>query len=141
MQITAVILKVGSQAYVYPYKPFASSDTNLITGVQNAISHLTFCSAEPTGPTAADSSISGRVVDANGLGISKAQIVLVNGSTGETKITMTSPFGYYLLTDVDSTEIYVLNVNHKRYTFAEPQKVISVSDSVAEVNFTAVPQQ
>ena len=32
MPITAVILKVGSQAYVYPYKPFAQSDTNLISG-------------------------------------------------------------------------------------------------------------
>lgn len=141
MQITAVILKVGNQAYVYPYKPFAHSDTDLITGHQNAISHLTFCSAEPTGPTAADSSISGRVVDASGLGISKAQVVLVNGSTGETKITMTSPFGFYLLTDLDSSELYVLNVNHKRYTFAEPQRVISVADNLTEIDFMALPQQ
>ena len=136
-----MIVKAGNQAYVYPYKPFAQSDTNLITGLQNAISHLTFCSAEPTGPTAADVSISGRVVDASGLGISKAQIVLVNGSTGETKITMTSPFGYYLLTDLDSTELYILNVNHKRYTFAEPQRVLSIADNATDVNFVAMPPQ
>src|SRR5688572_4136671 len=105
IQITAVILKVGNDAFVYPYKPFATSDTNLAAGVQQSISHLTFCFGDPTAPTAGDGSISGRVLDASGIGIAKAQMVLVNGATGETKITMTSPFGYYTFGDLDVNEL------------------------------------
>jgi len=121
IQITAVILKLGSDAYVYPYKPFATSDTDLdpsdvFPEATLGLSHVTFCFGDPTGPTAGDGSISGRVIDASGIGIAKAQMVLVNGATGETKITMTSPFGYYTFAELDVNELYVLNVNHKRST-------------------------
>jgi len=137
--ITAVILKIGSDAYVYPYKPFANSDTNLVTGDSRSISHMTFCFDAQTAPTAADASISGRVVNANGVGLSRAQMVLVNGETGETKITLTSPFGYYNFEGVEVGKMYVLNVSHKQYNFAEAQRVVSLADSATDVNFVAVP--
>jgi hypothetical protein len=140
LQVTAVILKVGNDAVVFPYKPFAFSDTNLVAGTQQSISHLTFCYGDPAGPTAADGSISGRVIDASGNGIAKAQMILVNGATGETKITMTSSFGYYTFTDLEVNELYVLNVNHKRFTFGESQRAISLTDNLADVQFIASPQ-
>ncbi len=137
--ITAVILKVGSDAYVYPYKPFANSDTNLVTGDSRSISHLTFCFDAVAAPTAADGSISGRVVDANGVGISKAQMVLIDGETGEAKITLTSPFGYYNIGGVDVGRLYILNVSHKRYSFGETQRTVSLTESMTDVDFVALP--
>ena len=141
IQVTAVILKTGNDAFVFPYKPFAHSDTNLVTGVQQSISHLTFCFGEATGSTAGEGSISGRVVDASGMGIAKAQMVLVNGATGETKITMTGPFGYYTFTGLDVNEMYVLNVRHKRYAFGEKQRTVSLFDDMADVQFVALPRE
>jgi hypothetical protein len=139
LPITAVILKVGNDAAVFPYKPFRLNDTNLVTGVQQSISHLTFCFAEPTGPTAGEGTINGRVVDASGNGIAKAQLVLINGATGESRITMTNPFGYYSIPDLDVNELYVLNVSHKRYTFTESQRTITLTDSFTAVDFVAAP--
>lgn len=141
LPITAVILKVGNVAYVYPYKPFRFNDKDLITGDQQSISHLTFCFGEPTGVTAGEISIDGRVVDSNGMGISKAQMILVNGATGESKITMTNPFGYYSFQDLDVNEVYVVNVSHKSFTFPERQRIISPADSVTGFDFVASPRE
>lgn len=144
LQITAVIMKLGPDAYVYPYKPFKNSDTNLrpadvFPEATQGLSHVTFCFGDPTTPTAGEGSISGRVVDANGMGISKAQLVLINGATGEARITMTSPFGYYTFMGLDVDELYVLNVSHKRYSFEETQRTITLLDNLTDVNFIASP--
>ncbi len=139
--ITAVMVKVGNDSYVYPYKPFRSSDTDLITGDHRTISHVTFCFGEGTsgGSTAGEGSISGRVIDAGGNGIAKAQLVLINGATGESKITMTSTFGYFTFTGLGVNELYVLNVRHKRFTFGEKQRTVSLSADLADVQFVAQP--
>jgi hypothetical protein len=145
--ITAVIMKMGNDAFVYPYKPFSQGDSNLRPadtfppppGI-GGLSHVTFCFAEPTGPTAGEATLTGRVVDASGYGIAKAQLVLINGATGESKITMTNPFGYYSITGLDVDEVYVLNVAHKRYTFEERQRTIVLTDSATTSDFVAQPQ-
>jgi hypothetical protein len=139
--VTAVNVKVGNTSYVYPYKPFRISDTDLATGDNRGISHVTFCFDDSTGPTAGEAAITGRVVNASGIGISKAQLILVNGATGETKITMTNPFGYYSITGLDVNELYVLNVSHKRFIFAEPQRTINLTDSFTTLDFVAEPSQ
>lgn len=135
LPITAVNVKVGNTSYIYPYKPFKFSDTNLATGDNRGISHVTFCFGDPSNPTAGDGAISGRVVDVNGRGIAKAQLVLINGATGEARITMTSSFGYYSFEELDVNELYVLNIKHKMFEFEESQRTLSVTDSVADVNF------
>lgn len=145
-QITAVILKLGPNSYVYPYKPFKNSDTNLrpadvFPEATNGLSHVSFCFGEPTGTTAGDAVVNGRVVDASGYGIAKAQLVLINGTTGESKITLTNPFGYYTLTGLDVNEVYVLNVSHKRYDFEERQRAITVTDSFTASDFVARPME
>lgn len=141
LQITAVIMKMGNDAYVYPYKPFKNSDTNLKpsdafpTATIGGLSHVTFCFGDPTNPTAGEGSVSGRVVDSNGYGISRAQMVLINGTTGEAKITMTSPFGYYTFVGLDVNELYILNVSHKRFVFGEKQRTITLDDNLTDVDF------
>ena len=141
VQITAVNVKVGNTSYVYPYSPARTGDANLATGDHRGISHVTFCygNSSPGGPTAAEASISGRVVDASGMGVARAQVVLINGSTGESKITLTSPFGYYTIGGLDINELYVLNVSHRRLAFSETQRVINLDDNLSDVNFIAQP--
>jgi hypothetical protein len=145
-QITAVILKMGPNGYAYPYKPFKHSDTNLrpadvFPDATEGLSHVSFCFGDPTNPTAAEATIGGRVVTASGMGIARAQIVLINGATGEAKITMTNPFGYYTITGLDVNEVYVLNVSHKIYSFEERQRTIVLTDNFTASDFVAQPRE
>lgn len=95
----------------------------------------------PGGPTAADATISGRVLDADGLGISKARLTLVDGETGETRTAITSPFGYYIFGEVEVGRLYILNVSHKFHRFAEPQKTITLDENATDMDFTALQRK
>lgn len=139
VQITAVIIKAGPDSYVYPYSPFTFSDTDLNTGDNRGISHVVFCYGLNGGPTAADGAISGRVVNDQGNPVSKAVLTLLNATTGQTRTAMTNPFGYYTFTGLDVNELYILTVSHKRFRFSEPQKTISLFDSMADVDFVGSP--
>lgn len=86
-------------------------------------------------PTAANVSISGRVVTAAGVGIKGAYVILTD-SEGNARTAFTSAFGYYVLEDVPVGETYILAVSSKRYQF-EP-RVISVHDEITELNFIAM---
>lgn len=137
--ITAVNVKVGNTSYVYPYAPFFTRDTNLATGDNHGISHLTFCFGTAINPSAGDGSISGRVVTSYGTGISKASMTVVNAATGEASTAMTNPFGYYTIDNLKVGEFYLLYVVHKRYAFAEESRAISLNDSIADIDFVANP--
>lgn len=137
--ITAVILKVGNQSVVYPYNPFATRDVDLITGIQQSISHLAFCYADSTAPTAGDGSISGRVVDSAGNGISRAQVSVVDAATGEATAVRTNSFGNYTIGNLAVGELYLLRVSDKRYVFAEDTRTLTLNDSLADVDFVANP--
>lgn len=138
--ITAINVKVGNTSYVYPYSPSASADTNLATGDHRGISHVTFCFGDPDGgTTAGDGAIGGRVVNSNGKGISNARLTLVNAATGETSMSMTNAFGFYVIENLGVGEFYVVQVSHKRHTFAESSKALTLSDSITDVDFVANP--
>jgi hypothetical protein len=144
--VTAVILKLGNRAYAYPYKPYSFGDTNLKPSdfypqATLGLSHVTFCFGDLINPTSADVDISGRIVDADGNGIAKAQLILINGATGESKITTTSAFGYYTFTGVEVDQLYIMNVSHRRFAFDEKQRVVRPMDSMADVDFIALPIQ
>lgn len=138
--ITAVILRYASGSWAYPYKPYGTSDTALNPGEPGSLVSVIFC-YDDQASTAGEGAISGRVVDANGLGISKAQLILINGATGEARIAMTNPFGYYQFSGLDINELYVLNVSHKRFSFPEKQRTVSLNDELADVNFMADPRE
>lgn len=137
--VTAVILKVGNQSVVYPYNPFATRDIDLITGVQQSISHLSFCYADSTAPTAGDGSVSGRVVDSGGNGISRAQVSVVDAATGEATAVRTDSFGNYTIGNLAVGKLYLLRVSHKRYVFAEDTRTLTLNDSLADIDFVANP--
>ncbi len=92
----------------------------------------------PAIPTAANASVSGRVLTANGSGIRNAVVTLVDAS-GTVRTARTSTFGYYRFDGVEVGGSYAVNVVARRFSFANPTQIIAVDDNVADLNFTAEP--
>ncbi|MEO8648465.1 MAG: carboxypeptidase-like regulatory domain-containing protein [Acidobacteriota bacterium] len=133
--ITALIVKVGSVSYIYPYDPFAFGDSNLNTHDHQGISHISFCYGDTLSPSAADSNVQGRVVSAGGNGIGGARLTITNAATLEVTTALTNPFGFYTFEGLESGSIYFISVNHRRFTFNENTKLLTVNDSLSGVNF------
>jgi hypothetical protein len=68
-------------------------------------------------PTAANSSINGKLLTPNGRGLANAQIILTNTNTGEIRYARSSSFGYFNFADLPSGDFYLLNVQSKRFVF------------------------
>ena len=88
------------------------------------------------GPTAANVTVSGRVLDSSGRGVSKAMVTMTD-SGGHVVDRITNPFGYYRFDNVVSGASYVVSVRDKQYRFAS--RIISVNDDLADVDFVADP--
>lgn len=84
-------------------------------------------------PTAASVSIGGRVLDANGRGIAGAT-VKVSGANGLVGTSITSPFGYYSVDNLQAGGSYIFEVSHKSYAFTP--RVLNVSDELRDFDFT-----
>ncbi len=87
------------------------------------------------GPTAANISISGRVLNANGRAIPKA-VISVTNQNGEQQTARTNPFGYYRFSEIPAGQTYVITVVSKRYTFAS-SLVFSATENLTDVDFFA----
>jgi hypothetical protein len=85
-------------------------------------------------PTAAGVSVSGRIADNSGRGISRVLVTMTN-AIGERKTAHTNTFGYYRFDDVRAGAAYTVSAMSKRYTFDPPVRVISVFDDVTDLDF------
>ena len=92
-------------------------------------------------PSAAPASIAGRVTTADGRAISGAAISVSGGNLPQPRIARTSSFGYYSLEDLDAGQTYIVTIGSKRFIFSAPSRVVSLTDSVADVDFVAEPMQ
>lgn len=88
-------------------------------------------------PTAAPASVTGRVLDAYGRGISSARMTLFNGTTGESKVVLTNTFGYYTFNDLPIGDFYVLTVEHRRYRFSNSSTSFTLDDNISGMDFQA----
>ncbi|MBC7901618.1 MAG: carboxypeptidase regulatory-like domain-containing protein [Saprospiraceae bacterium] len=104
----------------------------IITGSVSAAT-LTF-----VGASAAGASLSGRVVTSSGRGIGKTRVTLSGGSLMENIDVLTNPFGYYTFPDVPVGETYIVTVLTKRYSFAQPALVVTLNDSIVDLDFYAL---
>ena len=134
-----IIRVTGSIAVRYP--PTLSYVTMNPAGNQFTINGLSsysdWTAGEPLAPTAANVSVSGRVLDLNGQGISGARVSMQN-QEGQKVLAITSGFGYYSFADVPAGETYLVSVVHKRYVF--DSRTINVSDDLTGIDFTPQPQ-
>jgi hypothetical protein len=89
----------------------------------------------PLAPTAANVSISGRVI--NGVrGISRA-VVLLTDDNGNVRRATTNPFGYFRFDEVESGRIYVVSVASKTHSFS-PQ-TITAEENISDLVFQPNP--
>jgi len=91
--------------------------------------------------TAANASISGRVLTADGRGISNAKVVITGNSLTEPRIAQTGSLGWFTFDGLRVGETYVVTVNSQRFTFSAPSRVISLVDNVVDADFIADPQE
>jgi len=85
-------------------------------------------------PTAANVSISGRVLSSAGRTIPNAIVTLQPTSSGAVRTARTNSFGFYRFDDVVTGQSYVLSASAKGQTFSPA--VISVVDNVADFDLT-----
>lgn len=87
-------------------------------------------------PTAASGSLKGRVVTAGGRAIGGARVTAFDANAQRYHSAATNQFGYFNLKDLPVGSFYVINVRHKRYTFAGNTQGIQLNaDEV--INFIA----
>ena len=113
----------------------AGSLTQAITGCVNGGWGL-----ELFGSTAANASISGRVLTGNGQGIRNAKVTITGNSLSQPIVATTGSFGYFTVEGLRTGETYVVTVFSKRYTFSAPSRVVSLVDNIADMDFVADPQ-
>jgi len=85
-------------------------------------------------PTAANVSVSGKVADADGGGLSGV-IVMLTDSQGRSVSTRTNNFGRYSFAGVGAGEVYTVSVASKRYSFNVSSQAINVTDAIENVDF------
>ncbi len=86
-------------------------------------------------PTAANVSISGRVMTANGRGLPRTSVILTD-MNGNSRTAATSMFGYFRFDDVQVGQTYILTAVSKGYVFQ--QQTISVLDEMSGLDFVAL---
>lgn len=96
---------------------------------------------EALAPVAAEVTVSGRVMTADGQGIKNAIISVQGGNLTTPVFVRTASLGYYTVSNLQAGETYILTINSKRFVFAVPSRVLSVSDSIEGVDFVAEPMQ
>ena len=93
----------------------------------------------PFNPTAAAGSISGRVTNSFGEGISGATITVANGASGISNVVRTNAAGYYSFNDLPVGDFYVLSVSHKNHSFAGESRTFSLLEDLVGLDFVANP--
>ncbi len=64
-------------------------------------------------------------------------LVSITDQGGNTRYSMTNPFGYYRFPDTLTWENYTVRVQSKRYTFSNNTQTLLFPENSADVNFTA----
>lgn len=83
--------------------------------------------------TAAGVAVSGRVLTAEGRGLTNASVTLT-APDGTTRVVRTTRFGSFRFDDVAVGETYVISVQSRRFLFAP--RVLQVFDELTDVDFT-----
>lgn len=91
-------------------------------------------------PSAANVSVTGRVLNSEGRGVASAMVVITNAATGVSNVAYTNPFGYYVFDDIESGNYYLITVSHKGYRFSDSQRSFTLNDSLGLSDFVADPR-
>jgi hypothetical protein len=98
-----------------------------------------FWAFQSIAPTAALVSVSGRVLTNDGQGIRNVFVKLTD-SAGTIRVRQTTSFGYFRFEEVEVGQTYIMEISSKKFTFANPTRVLSVQDEITNADFIAQEQ-
>ena len=98
-----------------------------------------FWAFQTLAPTAAQVSVSGRVLTADGQGIRNVSVRLTSAG-GTIRFATTGTFGHFRFDEIEAGQIYILEISSKKFTFAEPTRILSVVDEIMNADFIAAEQ-
>jgi hypothetical protein len=93
--------------------------------------------AVPFGPTAANVSLSGRVVTSGGSGMRGVRLTLTDVNGIERQV-YTNTFGYFWFDEVRAGETYIISALGRKTTFLQPSISITATDNIDDLEFVAV---
>jgi hypothetical protein len=79
----------------------------------------------------------GRVTNPGGRGAAAVLVSLVD-DLGNTRYTMTNPFGYYRFHDVLTFKPYTVRVTSKKFTFSPSERLVEFDEFTTSVNFVSL---
>jgi len=141
--VSVMIVKGTTGSHMYSYPNLALSDTGPFTTPPSApntfpnITSVIYCFEPFTVPSSADAIISGRALTTAGRGIANVRMELTDLSTGTVRYAMTNPFGYYTFEEVPVATLYMVRASHKRYTFFDNDRTITLEDNLTGLDFVA----
>ncbi len=136
-QYKLIKINNGAVTAVYPNAPTSVIiDTTANTATINNISSFSDWTLGEAVPTAAASSIGGRVLTAGGRAINQATLKLTNAS-GRAVSVRTNNFGSFNFANLPGGQNYILSVSAKGYQFNQSSSVINLQQSISDFNFTA----
>jgi|GEM_PF-1216065 len=86
-------------------------------------------------PSAAETTISGRILTGRGRPIVNAVVTLLSENGGEPRHALTNPFGYYRFLNVPVGTNYFLTVRAKNRVFAQETIFVDTNGDTSNVNF------
>jgi uncharacterized delta-60 repeat protein len=101
-----------------------------ITGVSSFVARF-------DGDVASLARLSGRVTNVGGQGIFGVTVKLSGPALTAPVLARTNNFGYYNFPDTPIGSGYVVTVNSKRYTFANPSRVVDLGSDLTDVDFAS----
>lgn len=110
---------------------FIGTSNGFVTGFAGTI-------LKNAGPTVSRLTISGRVTDNSGRGISKATITLSGGFNSEQRTALTNPFGYFFFESIEAGSSYIITASRKGFIFTPEYHVFTLNDLRNDINFTVV---
>ncbi|MGB7200758.1 MAG: S8 family serine peptidase [Pyrinomonadaceae bacterium] len=111
-----------------------SATTGMVTNIDATSPNLLLYTFNAP-PTAANVSVSGRITDVFGNGLSRVRVTIT--ADDNTAISaVTSSFGYYRFEELEVGRTYIVSAFRKRYNF--DSRIISLTDEIFNLDFIAL---
>ncbi len=107
-----------------------NANTATITGA-TSFSAITLAEGPATFET-----LNGRVRSASGRGAAYVLVSLTDGE-GNVRYGVSNPNGYYRINNVETWKTYTVRLQAKRFTFAQPERIVEFIENAPAVNFTS----
>jgi hypothetical protein len=133
-QMLVITFNVAANAVAgtYPITFSGSPTAQSVSSPQGTLLTTTYEAGNVViGVTAADVNVSGRVTTAAGQGIRGVTVVMTD-SEGIRRTAVTSSFGFYTFSEIETGKTYIINASSRRYRFAS--RILNVNDSLSDVD-------